>query len=281
MSDLAKEGIEKGRRNEQQGYKFRGIEDVYNALCGLLAKHQLTMLPHELLNVSRDTRETAKGGVLYVTYITVRWKFTSAVDGSCDYAVSLGEAMDSADKSSNKSMSAAYKYAAVQCFCIPTEGEDDADSTTPEPSRPRTPPPQQRGVTRVDAGFERGQSARSAEGQSTTQGNTERRGTSAQDTRTQTDSGSSRSTEPQRGHYQRVWPLYSNSSVVGKPLSEVPTEKLTSYIARLEKSLKDKDPEIVVSAQHYYKAALAEYDKRDKSEAPKSGSYAGPGAPPQ
>jgi hypothetical protein len=40
--------------------------------------------------------------------------------------------MDSGDKASNKAMSAAYKYAAFQAFCIPTEGDNDADSQTHE-----------------------------------------------------------------------------------------------------------------------------------------------------
>jgi hypothetical protein len=40
--------------------------------------------------------------------------------------------MDSADKATNKAMSAAYKYACLQTFCIPTEGDNDADSHHPE-----------------------------------------------------------------------------------------------------------------------------------------------------
>ena len=43
-----------------------------------------------------------------------------------------GEAMDSADKATNKAMSAAYKYLCMQVFCIPTEGMEDADSQTHE-----------------------------------------------------------------------------------------------------------------------------------------------------
>ena len=39
----------------------------------------------------------------------------------------VGEAMDSADKATNKALSAAYKYACFQVFCIPTEGDNDAD----------------------------------------------------------------------------------------------------------------------------------------------------------
>ena len=47
--------------------------------------------------------------------------------------------MDSGDKATNKAMSAAYKYAAMQAFAIPTEGDNDADSTTHEViAAPRT-----------------------------------------------------------------------------------------------------------------------------------------------
>ena len=44
----------------------------------------------------------------------------------------IGEAMDRSDKATNKAMSAAYKYACFQTFCIPTEGDNDADFTTHE-----------------------------------------------------------------------------------------------------------------------------------------------------
>jgi hypothetical protein len=40
--------------------------------------------------------------------------------------------MDSGDKATNKAMSASYKYMAMQLFCIPTEGDNDADATTHE-----------------------------------------------------------------------------------------------------------------------------------------------------
>ncbi len=47
-----------------------------------------------------------------------------------------GEAMDSGDKSTNKAMSAAYKYAAMQAFCIPTEGDHDTENQTHEDIAP-------------------------------------------------------------------------------------------------------------------------------------------------
>lgn len=126
---MAKEGIAKGRRNQQQGYSFRGIDDVYNALSPMLAEHKLCILPRIL---SRDLveRQTAKGGALFYVTVEAEFDFVSAEDGSKHTVRTFGEAMDSADKATNKAMSAAYKYAAMQTFCIPTEGDNDADSTT-------------------------------------------------------------------------------------------------------------------------------------------------------
>jgi hypothetical protein len=48
--------------------------------------------------------------------------------------------MDSADKATNKAMSAAYKYAAMQAFCIPTSGDNDADATSHEVAPRRQAP---------------------------------------------------------------------------------------------------------------------------------------------
>ncbi len=42
-------------------------------------------------------------------------------DGSIHTVTTYGEAMDSGDKATNKAMSIAFKYAAFQAFCIPTE----------------------------------------------------------------------------------------------------------------------------------------------------------------
>jgi hypothetical protein len=141
QSDLAKEGITKDRRNEQQGYKFRGIDDVYNAIAPLLAKHKLCILPRY---ISRECTErtTAKGGVIFYATVHGEFDFVSALDGSKHTVTTYGEAMDSADKATNKAMSAAYKYAAFQAFAIPTEGDNDADAHHHEvaPKRPATPP---------------------------------------------------------------------------------------------------------------------------------------------
>lgn len=127
--EMSKNGISKDRKNQQQGYQFRGIDDVYNVLAPMLAAHNLVILPRMM---SREVveRQTQKGGALFYVTVEAEFDFVSAEDASKHTVRTFGEAMDSADKATNKAMSAAYKYAAFQTFCIPTEGDNDADGTT-------------------------------------------------------------------------------------------------------------------------------------------------------
>jgi hypothetical protein len=131
MGDLAKEGISKDRKNQTQGYSFRGIDDVYNALSPILARHNLCMLPR-ILSRELVERQTAKGNALFYVLVEAEFDLVSSEDGSKHTVRTYGEAMDSADKATNKAMSAAYKYAAMQTFAIPTEGDNDADTVTHE-----------------------------------------------------------------------------------------------------------------------------------------------------
>lgn len=138
QAELARDGITKDRRNAQQGYQFRGIDDVYNAISPLLAKHGLCILPRILTRECQE-RATAKGGVLFYVTVEAEFDFVCAEDGSKHIVRTFGEAMDSADKATNKAMSAAYKYAAFQAFAIPTEADNDADAHTPVPAPKATP----------------------------------------------------------------------------------------------------------------------------------------------
>jgi len=128
--DLCKEGISKDRTNTQgNGYKFRGIDDVYNAISPVMAKHGLVIMPR-ILNRQITERESQAGKALFYVVVEAEFDFVSSHDSSCHTVRTFGEAMDSGDKATNKAMSAAYKYAAFQTFCIPTEGDNDADSNT-------------------------------------------------------------------------------------------------------------------------------------------------------
>lgn len=131
-ADLKKDGISKDRKNAQQGYAFRGIDDVFNALAPLLSKHKLVILPR-VLSRSVTERSNKSGGILFSVVVEVEFDFVSSVDLTKHVVKTYGEAMDSGDKATNKAMSAAYKYAALQTFCVPTEGDNDPDATTHEP----------------------------------------------------------------------------------------------------------------------------------------------------
>lgn len=128
---LATTGIGKGRRNDQQGYAFRGVDDIYNAVARLLSTHGLCILPRCTERVVVE-RTNAKGTALFYVTVRAEFDFVAAADGSRHTVITYGEAMDSGDKATNKAMSAAYKYALLQTFAIPTEGDNDADATTQE-----------------------------------------------------------------------------------------------------------------------------------------------------
>jgi hypothetical protein len=130
QGELAKVGIAKNRRNTQgSGYNFRGIDDVYSALSPLLAAKGLVVVPR-MIERSQVERASKNGGALFYTTVKAEFDFVAVEDGSKHTACTYGEAMDSGDKSTNKAMSAAYKYAAFMTFAIPTEGDNDADATT-------------------------------------------------------------------------------------------------------------------------------------------------------
>jgi hypothetical protein len=129
QGELAKAGISKDHKNAQQNYAFRGIDDVYNTLSPLLASSGLCIIP-AVLEREVVERTTKSGTALFYVTVKVRFDFVSSHDGSKHEVVMFGEAMDSGDKATNKALSAAYKYACLQTFSIPTEGDNDADATT-------------------------------------------------------------------------------------------------------------------------------------------------------
>lgn len=128
MSSVMAEVSPIAKDRQGAGYKFRGIDDVYQALQAILAKHQVFSLPTVLSEKSEE--RTAKSGAhLIYRVLHIRYTFYTT-DGSTVSALVIGEAMDSGDKASNKAMSVAHKYALLQAFCIPTEESKDPENET-------------------------------------------------------------------------------------------------------------------------------------------------------
>jgi len=134
QAELAKVGIGKTRKNQTPGaqYNFRGIDEVYNTLAPLMADKGLCILPRIVDHSLTERGKTRNGNAIFSAIVTAEFDFVSADDSSVHVVRTMGEAMDSSDKATNKAMSAAYKYAALMTFAIPTEGDNDADAHTPE-----------------------------------------------------------------------------------------------------------------------------------------------------
>ena len=126
MKDVG--AIGKDKTNTQQGWKFRGIDDVMNALNPAMVKNNVFCTP-TVLETSREERISNKGQKLQYTVLKIKYTFYTT-DGSSVECTVVGEAMDSGDKSCNKAMAVAMKYACFQTFCIPTEEMVDPDSET-------------------------------------------------------------------------------------------------------------------------------------------------------
>jgi hypothetical protein len=135
MRDIG--AIGKNKRNEAQKFDFRGIDDVLNALHGPLCEHGLVIMP-TVLEREGETRQTGSGGSMNVVHLTVEFKFIGPA-GDHLSAVVVSEAQDSGDKATNKAMSAAYKYMALQVFCIPTKDMEEQDASH-EPASPQRAP---------------------------------------------------------------------------------------------------------------------------------------------
>jgi len=124
------EAIGKDRKNQQQGFVYRGIDDVYNDLHNLLADAGIVTIPC-VVSDKAEERVTKTGGNLIYRILTMEYAFY-AEDGSSILARVIGEAMDSGDKASNKAMAVAHKYALLQTFCVPTADTDPANPKDPD-----------------------------------------------------------------------------------------------------------------------------------------------------
>ena len=131
--DIAITGISKSNTTTGGAkFKFRGIDDVYNALSPIMAKHNLIVAPR-YSDRALVERKSSNGNSLFYITVTGHFDFISTLDGSKHTVTTFGEAMDSGDKGTNKAMAIAHKYALLQVFAIPTEGDNDPDSYTHNP----------------------------------------------------------------------------------------------------------------------------------------------------
>lgn len=122
--------VGKDKINQQQGFRYRSVDDVFNALNPALAKNGVFIVPLILQRECAEVGKTSRGASIVKVMLKVKFTFYAS-DGSHIETIIYGEAMDMGDKGTNKAMSIAYKYACFQVFCIPTEEMQDPDANSP------------------------------------------------------------------------------------------------------------------------------------------------------
>ena len=267
MSDIAREGIAKNRKNVQQGNQFRGIDDVYNAMCGLFAKNRICVLPVEI-ECRRHERETSSNKTLYCADVKITFKIVSAVDASFQTIQALGEGSDMGDKTLSKCESIAYKYAVMQAFCIPTQATPDTDNDTPEDSNPRgkqppattqrSAPPAAAPAQRPAAAAPPAPPAAKPPEASQAQGAGPLNPPKAKREKAAPPPPppSNKHLQPQ---YQVFWELLRESPHAGMPFDAIPVAELTKYQARLEVAVTNPSLAKYKPEAELYKAAVEVY----------------------
>ena len=134
LNEVMKEvgAVKKNDRNASQGFNFRGIDAVVNAVSPALQKHGVIVVPsvedYEYASVEIGKNRTVMGHVK----VKVTYTFIGA-GGDAIKSTVVGEAMDSGDKATAKAMSVAFRTALLQTLSLPTD-EPDPDSQSYERS---------------------------------------------------------------------------------------------------------------------------------------------------
>jgi hypothetical protein len=108
-------------------FNFRGVDRVVNACAPVLRKHGLMALPEVRAAEYRDVPR-ANGGRSHECVVTVAWQWIGPRGDSPPVpVVTMGEALDTADKATSKAQAVAWRTCLIQTFMIPT-GDPDPDS---------------------------------------------------------------------------------------------------------------------------------------------------------
>ena len=128
--------VPKDQKNKQQGFPYRGIDQVYNALHGILAEVGIYTLP-TVLDTHEQPVESKEGKIGVRVVLKVKYNFFAA-DGSAVGCVVKGEAVDFGGSATEKALSYAHKKALEQVFLIPTAGPRPVDVHYSEETRMHT-----------------------------------------------------------------------------------------------------------------------------------------------
>ena len=140
------QGIRKGERNTQQGFNFRGIDAVLNAVGPALRNHGVTIIP-TALSIETERYQTAKGGQMQGVIVHMQYRVYGPGGDSFEGSA-YGQASDAGDKAVSKAESVAYRTFLLQALTVPTD-EPDPDSESHERAAVRQSKKQAAGAANV------------------------------------------------------------------------------------------------------------------------------------
>lgn len=141
--------VQKDKKMQAGGsYRYASVEAVIDALRPEMLRQQLVLLPAGVEPLKLEVVE-GRNSRQNRTQVLYTFKLIHAPTGQSEPVVVIGEAMDVGDKSSNKAMTAARKYALILAFNIET-GDDPDDTPSRDQQRasgtPRDNPPLRQAV---------------------------------------------------------------------------------------------------------------------------------------
>lgn len=119
--------VHKDDRNDSQGFNFRGIDAVVNAVGPELRRQGVVVLPR-LLSSTAGSFQTRSGTTMHTVAVEVEFTFVGPA-GDTLSGSAPGEAADAGDKATPKAMSVAFRTFLLQALCIPTD-EPDPDASS-------------------------------------------------------------------------------------------------------------------------------------------------------
>lgn len=108
--------------NTEQGFRFRGIDAVVNAVGPALRTHGVLVLPVNVVTNYRDVT-TSRGKAARECTVMVTYRVVGPAGDGFEI-VAPGEALDMGDKGTAKAMSVALRTALLQALCLPTDERD-------------------------------------------------------------------------------------------------------------------------------------------------------------
>jgi hypothetical protein len=118
-------GYVQKKRSGGVNYSFAGEAALIEAVRPAMVAHGIVVHPHQVVELIQDTYTTSKGSVMNRTTVIMIYNFVHAPTGSQLYVTVTGEGADIGDKSANKALTGAYKYALRQALMIETGDDPD------------------------------------------------------------------------------------------------------------------------------------------------------------